>query len=289
MQSSMPFARRECVRALRIHPVLRKPPSLPTRRASGPRGVQAAETAGRLLLALGERSSAVSLKDLAAAAGLTASTAHPYLVSLARLGLIAQDPESGRYELGPATLRLGLSSLRRLDAVREATPEAIALASRIGHTVILAVWGNFGPTVVRLIESDAPIHVNMRTGTVMSVTGTATGHAFAGWLPPAVLMQAAAGAVGARDTDAAPGSTALRRRLAEIGRRVRETGIGQAIGHPIPGINAVSAPVFDAQGRMVLALTALGPAASFPPEPEGALAREVVAVARAVSRRLGAA
>ena len=43
----------------------------------------------------------------------------------------------------------------------------------------LAVWGNFGPTIVRMIEARQPLHVTMRAGTVMSILGTATGRAFA--------------------------------------------------------------------------------------------------------------
>ncbi|CAM3375723.1 helix-turn-helix domain-containing protein [Polaromonas hydrogenivorans] len=46
---------------------------------------------GRLLLALAEQSTPMTLKDLAAQAGLPASRAHPYLVSFGRLRLIEQD------------------------------------------------------------------------------------------------------------------------------------------------------------------------------------------------------
>ncbi|MFX7021339.1 hypothetical protein ABTI29_20910, partial [Acinetobacter baumannii] len=43
----------------------------------------------------------------------------------------------------------------------------------------------------------------------------------------------------------------------------RARGLARAQGQPIPGINAFSAPVFDQFGHIVLALTALGPSASF--------------------------
>ena len=47
----------------------------------------------------------------------------------------------------------------------------------------LIAWGNQGPTVVRLIDPIYPLRVNMRTGTVMSLAGTATGRLFATYLP----------------------------------------------------------------------------------------------------------
>ncbi|HRO60439.1 MAG TPA: helix-turn-helix domain-containing protein, partial [Burkholderiaceae bacterium] len=114
------------------------------------RAVQSIEVGGRLLLALAANSEPMSLKDLSAEAGLAPSRAHPYLVSFGRLRLIEQDPESGRYALGPAALQLGLTCLHQLDPVRAALPIAESLATSTGHAVALAIWGNFGPTVIRM-------------------------------------------------------------------------------------------------------------------------------------------
>jgi DNA-binding IclR family transcriptional regulator len=149
----------------------------------GQRAVQSVEVGGRLLLALAASRLPMSLKDLAAQAGLSASRAHPYLVSFGRLRLIEQDATSGHYALGQAALQLGLTCLVQLDALKVATPIAQQLADSSGLAVALAVWGNFGPTVVRMIDARQPLHVSMRAGTVMSILGTATGRAFAAWLP----------------------------------------------------------------------------------------------------------
>ena len=132
------------------------------------RAVQSVEVGGRLLIALGQHAAPMSLKDLAAAAELPASRAHPYLVSFGRLGLIEQDGTSGRYALGPAALQLGLACLHQLDPIKAAGPVAEALSQAIDQTVAIAVWANFGPTIVRVIEGSQPLHVNMRAGTVMS-------------------------------------------------------------------------------------------------------------------------
>jgi hypothetical protein len=75
------------------------------------------------------------LKDLAAAAGMSAAKAHRYLVSFQRLGLVTQDPRSTRYDLGPAALQLGLAALARLDPVRWR-----ASACRAGWTASATRW-----------------------------------------------------------------------------------------------------------------------------------------------------
>ena len=52
-----------------------------------------------------------------------------------------QDAVTGRYDLGPLALELGLVSLNRLDAVKIASAEMSALAARIGQSTAIAVWG----------------------------------------------------------------------------------------------------------------------------------------------------
>lgn len=260
----------------------RRPPAPPApRRAAAAtpkaqRGVQSMEVGGRLLLALAGHPAAMSLKDLAAAAGLPASRAHPYLVSFGKLGLIEQQPGSGRYALGPAALQLGLAALHQLDPLAAAQPEAEALAAATGHAVALAVWANFGATVVRLVEAREPLHIAMRVGTVMDLLGTATGRAFAASLPPAQLQ-------------AAQGSGRLpRAALAAAAAELREHGVARAVGAPIPGINAFSAVVRDHEGRPALVVTAMGHEQRFAADWDGAMAQAVRDAAARISARLGA-
>lgn len=216
------------------------------------RAVQSVEVGGRLLIALTDSGSALSLKDLASRADMTPSRAHPYLVSYGRLGLIEQD-NSGRYDLGPMALRMGLASLQRLEPLNAAEPVIRALAAQTGHAVALAVWGNFGPTVVRLIEAKQPLHTTLRIGSVLSLFDTATGRAFAAALPQDRLRQAIAGPLGEPIS-----AKAWRERLGElasISKDAREHGLSRAVGSPIPGVNALSAPVFDLEGNPAMVIT----------------------------------
>jgi len=58
-------------------------------------------------------------------------------------------------------------------------------------------------------------------------------------------------------------------------------------GEPIPGINAICAPVFEHTGAIRLGITAIGPSGSFDVSWNGEIARRVMACAHDVSRRLG--
>jgi DNA-binding IclR family transcriptional regulator len=215
------------------------------------------------------------LKDLAQAAAMTPAKAHPYLVSFAKLGLVEQDETSGRYGLGPFALQLGLIGLAQQDPVRLAFPVVEQLAQQLGHTVAIAVWGDHGPVIVRVAESPSPIHVVMRHGTVLSLTGTASGWLFAAHLPADQLKGLRPRTLPRAEWDA---------EVAEV----RAQGVARAINRVVEGVSAMSAPVFDLRGRIVLGLTAIGPTAAFDLRWDGAVAQTLRQAGRALSTRLGA-
>ncbi len=249
------------------------------------RGIQSIEVGGQLLQVLAAASAPMMLKDLAHAADMPAAKAHAYLVSFCKLGLMEQDVETGRYDLGALALQLGLASLNRLDAVKIATREMSELSARTGQSVAIAVWGNFGPTIVRFEQSVRPVHINMRTGTVMSLTTTATGQVFAAHLPKSQIEAA----LNATYSDAKQ-RAAAKKTLADLAptlAKVRERGLARAEGNPVPGINAFSAPVFDHTASVVIALTILGSSADFDASWSSSLAAICSEKAGLMSMRLG--
>lgn len=250
------------------------------------RGIQSIEIGSQLLVELARHVAPMALKDLAKAARMSTGKAHPYLVSFLKVGFVTQEA-SGSYELGPLALQLGLARLQRLDPVKEASPLIAALAAETEQSVAVAVWGNLGPTIVRLEEPIHPLHVNLRTGTVMSLAYTATGRLFAAYLPPKVVEKLIIEDV-ARQSGRAGGTMELTRtQVDDAIVETRRHGLSRTIGHPIPGINAFCAPVFDSAGNLVLGITAMGPEATFDNDWSGKVAAPLRACALEVSRRLG--
>ncbi|KAF1027152.1 MAG: Transcriptional regulator KdgR [Burkholderia plantarii] len=182
---------------------------------------------------------------------------------------------------------MGLISLQRLDPVRVALPELDTLAATLGHTLALATPGSYGPTIVHIHQSCEPIHVAMRTGTVMSLLQTATGLAFAAWLPPDTLAALLAlEAAGAAQLGTPYPVLPEAERLARFAD-VRRHGVARTIDVPVAGISAISAPVFDYSRRVVLALTAIGPSGAFDAAWQGPIACAMRERAASISAQLG--
>jgi DNA-binding IclR family transcriptional regulator len=250
-------------------------------------GIQSIEVGVRLLQVLVAEGRAMMLRDLAQAAGMPAAKAHRYLVSFSRAGLICQDPVSGRYDLGAFALGLGLSGIARLDPVRLATPVMDDLAEVLGETVALAVWGNLGPTIVRWVEAPRPVSVNLRVGAVMPLLHSATGLAFAAFGRSATLEKRIDEALAQAAHSVGGGQPRSRAELDAVLAEARRHGLARAVGSVLPGINAFSAPVFDYEGQMSLALTTLGPAGTVPPDWDGSVPQRLRAAALRLSQQLG--
>ena len=268
------------------------------------RGIQSLDNTGELLSALVAAARPLSLRDLAAAAGMPPAKAFPHLVSLLKIGLLDRDA-SGCFAAGPLALELGLIGLQRLSPTREAEPEVVELAASTGMSVAMAVLGPLGPTVVRLEESARPLHVSLRVGTVMSLVNTAIGRVFSAYVADDVraglLMQDHLRLAGADATEvfaektATPkvragepqGNAALTQAYAQRLALIRTEGIDTALSRPVPGISTLAAPVLDHTGSICLVLALMGPSGSFDSETVGGPATTLRAATSRLSRRFG--
>lgn len=260
-------------------------------------GVQAVETGIRLLAALIELGPASKLKTLAEQSGMSPPKAHRYLTSYCRSGLVERHGKSGGYRFGPLALQLGLAALRHLDVVGVATPALAELRDETGFTAALSVWGSFGPTFVRLEESNAMVVVTTRVGTIVPVLSSSTGKIFGAFLPranTAALIAAELKGEARTAMNTAAASSRLPARTARdvelMFEQVRQQGLAfNESGELTRGINAIAAPLFNHEGQLVAAMTLWGEAGILDTGIDGAVARALKEKTRQLSRQMGAA
>ena len=69
--------------------------------------------------------------------------------------------------------------------------------------------------------------------------------------------------------------------------QIRERGLHHVHGLLMPGVDALSAPVFNAVGHVAAVMTIVGPASLFHADENGPAAQRLLAATRAVSWRMG--
>lgn len=239
-----------------------------------------------LLKTLARMGGQASLTALADQVQEAPAKVHRYLVSLVQEGLVAQDPRTQHYRLGPEAIQVGLAAMRQADPVRAAEASLIRLRDGLQVTSFLAVMGNLGPVIVRWEEPVLPVTVNVRVGSVMSLLWSATGRTFLAFSDnQAIQEQAGRELVEASEERRASLSEVAP--IAQLRNEVRSLGCAAIRDVYLKGISAVAAPVHDFSGQVCAVITALGATGGFDPAPSGRIGAAVRAEARRVSADLG--
>jgi DNA-binding IclR family transcriptional regulator len=246
------------------------------------RGIQSMEVGGRFLQYLADAGEPVTLAELSARSGIPTNQVFTYMVSLLRTGLVKRDPVTSKFEPGPLSLRLGLHALRMVPAVRNAMEPAIELATRVEQSVLLATWGDRGPTVLQSIEPAVSLNAGIHVGTVMSLAHSTTGRVFAAFRQNADIEERLR---VDSESQRPEGEHLTAEQFATILADIRKRGLARGEGMPIPGINSISAPVFDSNKEIILVLTLFGVAGNFDVSWKGPLALSLLETTRLLTER----
>lgn len=211
---------------------------------------------------------------------MPASKAHLYLASFMRLGLVVQDPVTARYGLGPYAIQLGVAGINQLDLIDVAAAPMDALQNETGVSVSLSIWGNRGPTIIQKLDGPWPIPVTIRVGFVLPLLTSATGRIFISFLPDREWHPIADDEAALRGGPARPAPGLV--------DAVRASGLATSDSEVNQGFAALSAPVFDHDGKLVAALTVLGLRSMIDTDADGTLANALRRAAATLSRAMGA-
>jgi IclR family transcriptional regulator, acetate operon repressor len=233
---------------------------------SGRSGAQAIERALAVLLCF-EGDPELGVADVARRTGLSTSTAHRVLRALRRGGLLAQNPGTGAYQLGPSAVALGELAGERL-GFTTAMPQLKHLANVTGAAVSLGVREGRESLIVAQVPSPKPDGVEATVGIRSPVHACALGKSLIAFDSSSEPLEPPLRPVTDHTiTDLG----ALQRDLA----RIRERGWSLNDEELVLGVRSIGAPVFDAFGQVSAAVGIAMPSKHLP-------AREFRAVASAV-------
>ena len=220
-------------------------------------GVQGVEIGLRLAYVLADAKGAMMLGDLARAANMPLSKVHRYLVSLCRAGVTEQDPKDGSYDLGRGAIKLGLAAQSRLDEFRMADDAVRELRQATDMAVTMMIWGDTGPTIVRHIAPPHALIISARVGATVPVIRTGTGRLFAAFLPHNIVSPVIDAEFAAGLAPTAKGRVLDRPAFDKLIDTIRKQRLAYTEGDYVAGFSAISAPVFDRTGTILLTISLL--------------------------------
>ena len=228
-------------------------------------GIGVLDKAVGVLYAIAE--SPCGLAELCDRTGLPRATAHRLAAGLEVHRLLARDGD-GRWRLGPAVSELAgqvndpllTASAAVLPRLREITGESVQLYRRDGSWRIC----------IAAVEPPAGLRDTVPVGARLPMTAGSGAKVLLAYSDEATRQAVL------------PGAKFSDRVLAEVRRR----GWAQSAAEREPGVASVSAPVRDARGAVIAAISVSGPIDRIGRRPGARWAADLLAAADAITRRL---
>ena len=245
--------------------------------------VPAVEQASRILLCLGEGDRfKMRLTDICKQVGIHKSKGHTILNTLIKFGLVEKDPHAKTYSLGPALIFLSRYVLENLNYTDIVSPFLEDLAKETNGAALFGLINGEYVFVIAKREGNQNIGFSTRLGHRFHITLGAHGKAIV-----AFMSEKDREKILARKKLYFYGdiSRLNMKRLRDDLKKSGELGFAHDNGEITPGVNVISAPVFNIGEEVVGCVILMG---AFPKSMVEIFGSKVADVARQVSYKLGA-
>jgi IclR family KDG regulon transcriptional repressor len=231
------------------------------------------------------RAERLGLNDITRNTGISKSTVFRILSTLQEMGYILRDEGRG-YRISPALGRLAgqeasFETLRKL-----ALPLMLDLRDRYGETVNLGVRAFDRVTYLEVVPSEFALRLEERRGASVPAHASALGKAILAFSPQDAVHDLVRGRqleIVTRKTISEPDEF-----LAEM-KRVRTAGFAFDHGEGSPLAVCIGAPILDAHGNAIAAMSISGPASRFNPRKDSPVVASLLRATAELSSRISRA
>jgi DNA-binding IclR family transcriptional regulator len=248
-------------------------------------GNQAVRRAIAVLKTFDDRNPELGVTEVSRRLDLHKSTVYRLLSAFEDEGLIARNPESGRYRLGPELIVLGELVLRHTEVHRVALPVMRELAAGTGETVDLEILSGANVVTLEVIAGRHLVTAAGAIGRPWAAHATSTGKVLLADLP----IERQRRLVQRRLQRFTPHTVTEPDGILRELERVRRAGHAVSRGELEEHLVAVAAPIRGRTGQAVAAVSLSGPDSRFTRAALPALVRHCRAAAERISSRLGCA
>ena len=197
----------------------------------------------------------VGISDLGRELGLSRSTAHRYVATLAALGYLQQDAPTKKYRLGPRVLDLGFSAINSMELREVAAPHLRDLSDSTGFTVNMAILDDLDIVYVERVRSgqarQREIDLNLHVGARLPAYCTSLGKVLLAYLPADDQRNRLARTTFTRR---GPNTLTTRAAFATELRKIRSQGFSINNEELAYGLRSIAAPILSHDGTAAAAI-----------------------------------
>ncbi len=246
--------------------------------------LQTVERAVQLIQQVVFAQQALGTRESARLLGISPSSAHRLLKTLADLGLLEQDETTGGFGPGLELYRLAAALLASSNLGQAARQPMQRLATKTGEAVFLCVRSGHSRMLLDAATGPRQLQYLLYPGEEVPLYVGSSGLAILAWLPEDEIECILGGELRRYSPNSITEPEALRQAL----QTIRSQGYAVSFGHHIEDGVGVSAPIFNVYGEVLGSLLLTIPEARLDQhDPLGRLGQEVREVADVVSLHLG--
>lgn len=223
------------------------------------------------------------ISDLSASLGLNKSTVSRTMSTLASEGFVFKDPESKKYRLGLSILSLSGIVNSHMDVYRESQPVLMKLVENIGETAHISVLDNLEVIYLNKVECNHPVRFLTHIGKRNPAYCTSSGKVLLAFSDDEIIESVINKGLQKFNKNTVADPEQLRTYL----KKVRKDGFAYSVEEFLEGVNSVAAPIYDYRGKVIAALTVVGPKQRIQTHKIPTLSKKVIQAAKEISERMG--
>jgi IclR family acetate operon transcriptional repressor len=244
--------------------------------------VKPVDKALQVLTSLAEAGHELSLKEICARVGLPKTTVFRYLYTLGAHGYVAHNSDADLYRLGPRSWQLGQSAQQYARLIELALPLMQELRDRFDETVNLGVLNRTDVVYLGMVESRRALRMQAAIGGRDPAYSTSLGKAILAFLPESQRLAHLPPILFPRTDRTLTSLTQLDQDLA----LTRQRGYALDNGENEEGACCIGAPITDAHGHVLAALSISAPANRLPASRVDEVAQALIQAAANLSQQL---
>jgi IclR family transcriptional regulator, KDG regulon repressor len=245
--------------------------------------VRSVERALDILLCFTREEPTRSLTQIAESIHMSKTTVHRLLATLENKRFITRDKTTSLYRLGFRFIEMASLVLQDVELHRWAHPYLERLSAEYGETIDLSVLDGSHVIYLEVIESKQRVKLAAAVGQRLPAFYTASGKALLAYIPEEQVKKIISENLAESPNRA---SIPIEEMLTDL-RVTAERGYAISEQEYEEDINAVAAPIFDAENYPIASIAIVGPSFRLPKDRLPALGEALRQMTQAISSEVG--